>query len=117
VNNNFFEECTDGVQTGCSGSGKGGGGGSTGTSSCPSGEAELSGTGFSDPGQFCNSQQSSGGGATGWLTTSAPVQPGEVMTIEFMIWDTGDASYDSSVVLDNFVWSPAPVQGTNRPPK
>lgn len=44
------------------------------------------------------------GGATAWLTTKAPVQPGEVFNLDFYIWDTGDLKFDSSVILDNFQW-------------
>ncbi len=47
------------------------------------------------------------GGATGWLQTSAPVQPGEEITLHFSIWDTGDNQWDSAVLIDNFAWSPA----------
>jgi hypothetical protein len=62
---------------------------------------------------YCGSKTtgkaSTSGGATSWLTSQAPVQPGEVITIEFLIWDTGDNSYDSSVILDNFTWVPDPL--------
>lgn len=44
------------------------------------------------------------GGATAWLTTKAPVVPGETIDLDFYIWDTGDRKYDSSVILDNFQW-------------
>lgn len=47
------------------------------------------------------------GGATGWLQTSAPVAPGEEITLHFSIWDTGDHKWDSAVLLDNFAWSAA----------
>ncbi len=50
------------------------------------------------------------GGATGWLSTTAPVVPGEEITLEFMIWDTGDASYDSLILLDGFEWLLEPTQ-------
>ena len=43
-------------------------------------------------------------GATSWLTTQAPVVPGEVITLDFHIWDTSDAKFDSLVLLDNFEW-------------
>ena len=112
VNNGFFDRCTAGAQTGCMGSPP-----KTATASCPGGTSELAGTGFDDPGVYCNGASSSGGGATGWLTSQAPVEPGEVITLEFMIWDAGDESWDSSVLLDNFQWIPGPVNtGTTRPP-
>ncbi len=43
-------------------------------------------------------------GATGWLTTTAPVTPGEIITLKFSIWDEGDGIYDSMVFIDNFYW-------------
>jgi hypothetical protein len=45
------------------------------------------------------------GGSTGWLTTTAPVNPGEEITLHFSIWDTGDHAWDSTVLMDNFRWS------------
>lgn len=107
VNNAFFQTCTNGAQTGCAG-------GPQKTASCPLGTGELNGTGFLNMGTYCTGN-SSGGGATGWLQTKAPVQPGESMTIQFIVWDTGDGIYDSSVLVDDFVWSPTPDQGTVRP--
>ena len=44
------------------------------------------------------------GGGTAWLTTKAPIKPGEVFNLDFYIWDTGDSVFDSSVILDNFQW-------------
>ena len=45
-----------------------------------------------------------GGGATGWLTTTVPVTAGDEFTLRLTIWDTGDQSFDSTVILDNFRW-------------
>ena len=45
-----------------------------------------------------------------WLTTSAPVVPGEIITLDFHIWDTGDGSYDSLVLLDGFKWILEPTE-------
>jgi hypothetical protein len=109
VNNGFFDRCTPNTKTGCSGGGMG-------VATCPGGPAELAMTGFEDLGTYCGAQQSTGGGATGWLTTKAPVKGGEVITLKFMIWDTGDANWDSSVLVDNFQWSATPGSGTVRPP-
>ena len=109
VNNGFFDRCTPNAQTGCSGN-------QQAVAPCAGGVSELAGTGFEDVGSWCTSS-STGGGATGWLTSQAPVTPGETITLEFMIWDTGDASYDSSVILDNFQWQGVPTPpGTQRPP-
>lgn len=62
---------------------------------CALGTAELQGTGF---------DVWDDAGATGWLTTTAPIEPGADVTIRFAIWDTGDQAWDSSVILDNFRW-------------
>ena len=113
VNNGFFENCTAATTTGCNGS-------TIGTSTCPRGTGELLGTGFFASGTWCpqDPNPSSGGGSTGWLTTQAPVGAGEVISLEYIIWDTGDSNYDSSIILDNFQWVPGPVQaGTQRPPQ
>jgi len=47
------------------------------------------------------------GGSTGWLQTTAPVKPGEQITLTFNVWDTGDHQWDSTVLLDRFTWSTA----------
>jgi hypothetical protein len=60
---------------------------------------DLAGTGF----------EGDTGGGTGWLTTTAPVAPGEKITLRFVIWDEGDHIYDSTVLLDNFHWKLTPV--------
>jgi len=98
VNSGFFEVCTPGSNSGHS-------------FACAKGTSELTGTGFwpdSDDTQD---------GATSWLETKAPVQPGEEITIQFMIWDTQDDWLDSTVLLDNWAWdaqaTTAPV--TDRP--
>ena len=44
------------------------------------------------------------GGATGWLSSSAPIEPEEEFTLQLAIFDTGDGDLDSSVLLDNFRW-------------
>jgi len=64
---------------------------------CPLGSAFLNGTGYE------------GHGATEWLTTSAPVEPGSVIQLVFSIWDSGDGLFDSTVLIDNFRWV-APVE-------
>lgn len=76
------------------------------TSPSATSHPHLDGTGFSG---YCNnygySPSGMCGGATGWLTTTAPVTPGEVITLHYSIWDTGDHVWDSTVILDNFQWS------------
>jgi len=69
----------------------------------------LTGTGF-DLGAnigFCDA------GGTGLLTTEAPVEPGETVTLVFEIHDFGDGIYDSAVMLDNLQISPDPVTNPN----
>jgi hypothetical protein len=58
---------------------------------CPLGPGELNGTGFETH------------AATSWLTTSAPIEnPGGEITLDFLIWDSGDTIYDSTTLIDNF---------------
>ncbi len=65
---------------------------------CPSGAAELAGTGF-------DTWASAGdAGGTSWLQTQAPVTGGDVINIRFAIWDTGDTALDSTAVIDGFEW-------------
>ncbi len=97
VNSGYFEVCTPGTKGAM-------------TFPCSKGTSQLVGTGFwdSDPKQ---------NGATSWLSTSAPVAPGEEITLQLMIWDTGDHILDSTVLLDNWRWSTAdiPAPTTARP--
>ena len=122
VNNGFFDRCTPNVDTGCADGAK------PATSQCPGGTAELKGTGYGAEGKWCElpggdgtgpngpKKVSTAGGATGWLTSSAPVVAGEEFTLDFMIWDTGDGVLDSSVLLDNFKWAEGEVTVvTDRP--
>ncbi len=113
VNNGFFDRCTPGIQIGCSTRRM-----ATAMSACPGGADELKGTGFYAWGTYCGIEPSVGGGATGWLTSEAPVAPGETITLEFMIWNTGDSNFNSSVLLDHFRWvADTVVAGTTRPPR
>jgi hypothetical protein len=61
---------------------------------CPDGSAAVRAY-VADPNQA---------GATSWLTTQAPVLPGEEVTLEFLIWDTSDRFLDSLVLIDSFEW-------------
>ena len=62
---------------------------------CALGAGELDQTGF---------DTWDDAGATSWLVTTAPVEPGEEFSIRFAIWDTGDTAFDSTVLIDNFTW-------------
>lgn len=97
VNSGFFEVCTPGT----SGSGK--------SFACPLGTSELAGTGFEGDGAQ--------DGATSWLETKAPVVPGETITLQFVVWNTGDHILQTTVLLDNFLWDAAPstAPSTDRP--
>ncbi len=68
---------------------------------CPGGTAALAGTGWA----------SANAGATAWLTTTAPVVPGETITLRFVVWDTSDQALDSLVLVDNFRWSATASNG------
>jgi hypothetical protein len=72
-------------------------------SGCPLGTAELLGTGF-DVWDTYLLPPLQNAGATSWLATTAPVDPGELVTIRFAIWDTGDQQWDSTTLIDNFRW-------------
>jgi len=67
---------------------------------CTNGTSELVSTGY----------PVDDAGGTVWLTTTAPVVPGEVMELHFHIWDTGDHVWDSIVLLDNFTWLVDPTE-------
>ena len=45
------------------------------------------------------------GGGTDWLTTTAPIEPGETITLDLTIFDVSDNILDSLVLLDGFQWS------------
>jgi len=70
------------------------------TQHCTHSVDELAGTGYED-----TLQGKVIGGSTGWLRTSAPVIPGDEITLRFMIFDEGDHIYDSAAIIDAFAWS------------
>jgi hypothetical protein len=71
---------------------------------CPLGPSSLQGTGF---------DQSA---ATGWLQTTAPVKPGDTITLLLAIWDSGDGALDSTVLVDKFTWSADGASGATTTP-
>jgi hypothetical protein len=83
INVGFFDVCDPGLDPVCTG------------------DEELAGTGF----------QNQVGGGTGWLTTTAPVKPGEKIFLTFSIFDEGDHILDSAVIIDNFRWHIEQVDG------
>lgn len=70
---------------------------------CPLGAGGLSGTSFGS------------NAATGWLQTTVPfsagdggaqiIKGGDIITLTFAIWDSGDGVLDSTVLIDKFEWS------------
>lgn len=103
----LFSQCVDGV-VGCSGT-------TSNYAGCI-GVDQLIGTGFDaydsygafDPGCIDDPGSTAGhyykGGATGWLTMSGNVEPGEIIEVRLAVWDAGGHIYDSLVVLDNWSW-------------
>ncbi|MFT3843114.1 MAG: choice-of-anchor L domain-containing protein [Myxococcaceae bacterium] len=98
VNNGFFSVC-DGPN-------------------CTAPVSKLSKTGYSDTCQvLCDASGGGGsdstgranGGGTGWLGTTAPVKPGETLTLKFIVFDEGDDQLDSAALIDNFKWVLTPV--------
>lgn len=71
---------------------------------CVAGKTIVTGTDFAaddgNPG-YTN-------GATGWLRTSAPINPGKKFTIRLVTYDSSDGSVDSLTLIDNWKWSAKP---------
>jgi hypothetical protein len=67
---------------------------------CPLGPSSLDGTGFDE------NKDEGPHAATGWLTTTVPVESvkGTDITLRFAIWDSADGLFDSSVLVDNLTW-------------
>jgi hypothetical protein len=68
---------------------------------CPLGPGELNATGFDEVNPLWGGPHA----ATGWLQTVSPVNPGEVFTLRFAVWDVGDHILDSTALIDNFQFS------------
>jgi hypothetical protein len=84
---------------------------------CEAGPALLKDTGFDAGESRCAAKFSTlrdiGGASTGWLHTIVPIKPGKIITLRFVLWDSGDPLLDSTVLIDNFQWSlEAPEIGT-----
>jgi hypothetical protein len=95
-NTGLFTQCVNGA-TGCSGM--------AGTISTCMSTDDLANTGFDDPSPLSCDSNSLKGGATGWLTTSGNVTPGETIKLRIAIWDTSDNAFDSLAIVDGFQWS------------
>ncbi len=94
----LFTQCSNGAISQC--------GAADNYNGC-AGTNELAGTGMDTQGATLFSCGYAGryGGGTGWLNMTGNVTPGEVMTLRFAVWDTGDELFDSVVLLDDFQWS------------
>jgi len=68
---------------------------------CALGTAQLLGTGFDE-------MSESSRGATGWLTTRVPVEPGSSISIRWGVYDAGDGIADATAILDNWQWLTTP---------
>ena len=98
VNSGFFTVCTNGA--------------TPQTMNCTHPVTDIAGTGYED-------DDGTGvpiGGSTGWLTTTAPIAPGEDITLRFVIFDEGDGFYDSAALIDNFKWGAMSVTGPSTGP-
>lgn len=95
VNNALLSVCGCAGGPPCSAGGK--------TFDCPGGTAELQSTGFEN------------NAATGWLSTTAPVEPGTVVTLRLSVYDSGDGVLDSTTLIDNFRWLPEPPDVETNP--
>ena len=78
----------------------------TTTKMCTKPSSLLTGTGYAND---CGYGSTAMGGSTDWLHTTAPVTPGEIITLTFSIFDKGDHILDSSVLIDNFRWKLTPA--------
>ena len=103
VNNGFLDACGCSSGAPCQAGGK--------NFPCSLGTTILQGTGFG-----IDTTQYDDHGATGWLETKSPVTPGGEVTLRFAIWDAGDEVLDSTVLIDNFVFSADEATGTTTKP-
>lgn len=81
------------------------------TFECPLGFEPLEGTGFEEceGGLLATGGTLGGlargedkyGASTGWLTTEFAVEPGELLTLRFTIWDSSDSELDSLALIDH----------------
>ncbi|MBI3185057.1 MAG: putative metal-binding motif-containing protein [Myxococcales bacterium] len=103
INNGFFDVCISASGPGWS-------------NTCTKPVSLLDKTGYEEADPSFLQPNRIVGGATGWLTTKAPVKPGETMTLRFIIFDEGDGILDSAVLIDNFKWEATAVQAPETNP-
>lgn len=73
------------------------------TYACPLGIMPLLGTGYDGTGNLGYHR-----GATGWLTTTVPVEPGGSTSLRWGVYDAGDSQAESTVLIDNWQWITTP---------
>ena len=58
-------------------------------------------------------------GSTGWLQTTAPVDPGKAITLRWAVYDSSDGVLDPTTPIDNWKWlaTPGITVGTNPVPR
>ncbi len=102
VNNSFFSACNDVVLSDKLGY----------THTCQQPLSTIAGTGYDikyGTTSLTVGNLNKGSGATNWLKTSAPIEPGETFTLSFIVFDEGDGILDSAVNIDNFRWGSASI--------
>lgn len=67
---------------------------------CSLGASQLVGTGFGG-----DTSHDGDHGATGWLTSETPIEPGSTFRLRFTIHDAEDGMLDSTILLDHFRWT------------
>ncbi len=73
---------------------------------CALGDTDLLGTGFGfDTGHDITPLDH---GSTGWLQTKAPAEPGQEITVRWAVYDSSDAYYDTTTLIDNWRWLATP---------
>jgi len=101
-NTGLFTQCVNG-STGCAA------GATAGSTSSCTGTYALAGTGMDTTDSTSCAASTPTGGGTEWIAIRGNVVPGEIITLRFALWDTGDSLSDSVVLLDNFAWSTSTV--------
>jgi hypothetical protein len=108
VNNAFLEicGCEGNPPNACVAGGK--------SFTCSHGDTDLIGTGFG----FDTDTNNQDHGSTGWLQTTAPVEPGKDISLRWAVYDSGDGSLDTTTLIDNWKWlaTPGITVGTNPVP-
>ena len=68
------------------------------TFACTQGTMALMGNGF-------GADVSDNRGATGWMRTKVPIDPGAEITVRWAVWDAADGIFTATALIDNFTWN------------